>query len=174
LREAFRETVARLAPERVVYVDEMGVQEHVHRLFAWSRKGVPVLGFVPGRRFHRTRVVAGRRDGRTVAPMRYHGTMGALFFEAWFVRMLLPCLCAGDTIVMDNASFHRKGVFRELARKVGCQILFLPPYSPDLNPIEKFWAWLKSRLRKILPLFASLQRAIDDCLQDEKIYNSGT
>lgn len=100
--------------------------------------------------------------------MRYEGTMDAAFFEAWFVRMLLPCLRAGDTVVLDNASFHRKAVLRELAHKAGCQILFLPPYSPDLNPIEKFWAWLKGRLRKILPLFASLQKAIDDCLKDNK------
>jgi len=77
--------------------------------------------------------------------------------------MLLPFLVPGSVIVMDNARFHCKSKLLPAAQEAGCHILFLPPYSPDLNHIEFFWAWLKTRLRKLLPSFASLDDAIIDC-----------
>ena len=75
--------------------------------------------------------------------MEYSGTTGHIVFETWFVQMLLPVLPSGSTIIMDNASFHRKKVLAELAKANNCNILFLLPYSPDYNPIEKVWANLK-------------------------------
>lgn len=105
-------------------------------------------------------VVACRRRGEIVAPMCYEGTMDSQAFEAWFGAMLLARLGKGHVIVMDNASFHRKQRLCAMAEQHGCRILFLPPYSPDLNPIEKFWAKLKSMLRKIMPKCKSLTKAI--------------
>ena len=81
--------------------------------------------------------------------------------------MLLPCLASGSVIILDNARFHPKNALTEAARKVNCEVLFLPPYSPDLNNIENFWAWLKARLRKTLHLFDSLDDAITDCFNVE-------
>jgi transposase len=88
-----------------------------------------------------------------VAPLQYSGTMDSVLFGYWFYAMLLPCVCTGSVIVLDNARFHQKSVLQELAHIAGCQVLFLYPYSPDMNPIEHFRAWLKRRLRKILPLW---------------------
>jgi transposase len=91
--------------------------------------------------------------------------MDADFFEQWLEEELLPRLPAGHVLVMDNARFHRKAVVQAIAQRHGCHVLFLPPYSPDLNPIENFWAWLKTRLKKILPNHQSLDEAIMDCFK---------
>lgn len=92
--------------------------------------------------------------------MQYSGTMDSVLFEAWFEAFLLPELPKSSVIVMDNASFHRKGKLRPLAAKAGIQLIFLPPYSPEYNPIETFWAWLKRHLRKILHRFESFDDAL--------------
>lgn len=88
-----------------------------------------------------------------------------MLFNFWFEKVLLPASKVGSVFVMDNARFHKKRLLSEMAEKVGCYVLFLPPYSPDLNPIEKFWSWLKSKLRNILPFFDSLDDAISDCFK---------
>jgi len=91
--------------------------------------------------------------------------MDSKLFETWFKTRLLPNLPPKTTLVMDNASFHRKSILIPLAETAGHKIIFLPPYSPELNAIENFWSWLKGRLRKILPLFNDLDSAIVDCFQ---------
>jgi len=89
--------------------------------------------------------------------------MDSILFETWFVKRLLPALPPKTTIVMDNASFHRKSRLSLLVKDTGHQIIYLPPYSPELNPIENFWSWLKNRLRKILPYFDNFGEALRDC-----------
>jgi len=86
-------------------------------------------------------------------------------FERWFSQCLLPNLPGHAVIIMDNASFHRKRKLNILAQKANRSLLFLPPYSPELNPIEHFWNWLKGRLRKTLPVFHSLDDALLDFFQ---------
>ena len=113
--------------------------------------------------YERTSFVAGKCEKQIIAPLQYSGTMDSALFNLWFETMLLPSVKVGSVIVLDNARFHQKKVLCELAEKAQCHVLFLPPYSPHLNPIEHFWAWLKERLRKILPLFRSLDDAILDC-----------
>ena len=97
---------------------------------------------------------------KILAPFQYNGTMNSTLFELWFTQQLLPSLEKGTVIVMDNASFHSKKRLISAAQNAGCKLLFLPPYSPQLNPIEKFWAWLKRFLRKFLPLAASFDDAL--------------
>lgn len=72
-------------------------------------------------------------------------------FEAFLQDGLLPVLEPGSVLVLDNASIHRGGVIRELVEKAGCSLLYLPPYSPDLNPIEPAWSWIKHRVRTLAP-----------------------
>jgi transposase len=91
--------------------------------------------------------------------------MDSLFFETYFETRLLPVLPENTVIVMDNASFHRKSVLIPMAEKAGHRIIFLPPYSPNLNRIEFFWGWLKRHLRKILPSHNSLDDAICSAFQ---------
>jgi len=86
-------------------------------------------------------------------------------FEQWFSQCLLPNLPEHAVIVMDNASFHRKKKLNILARKAHLSLLFLPPYSPELNPIEHFWSWIKGRLQKMLPVYSSFDDALFDIFQ---------
>jgi len=92
----------------------------------------------------------------------FYGACNTELFNNWFETFLIKELKPGQTVIMDNATFHKSARIRELVESVGCTLLYLPPYSPDLNPIEKFWAnmkrWIKSRLtekNKILELICS-------------------
>ena len=91
--------------------------------------------------------------------------MDSKLFEFWFSEQLLPSLEKGTVIVMDNASFHSKERLISVAQNADCRLIFLPPYSPELNPIEKFWAWLKRFLRKILSFAASFDDALFTAFQ---------
>ncbi len=80
---------------------------------------------------------------KIAAPFVYSGTMDSTLLEKWFQQQLLPTLPKETVIVMDNAAFHRKKQLFSIAEENGYCLIFLPPYSPELNPIEKFWSWLK-------------------------------
>lgn len=148
-----------------MYVDETGMDQYLYRPYARAPRGLPVSGKIRGRRYRRTSIVAGQWGKRILAPLQYSGTMDSALFEFWFATLLLPTLESGSVIVMDNARFHRKSILHDLAKKSQCLVLFLPPYSPDLNPIENLWAWMKARLRKILPLFHSFDEPLMDCFR---------
>jgi transposase len=114
---------------------------------------------MPGKKFARLNVIAALCEGKHIAVECYRHTTKAEFFERWFEYDLLPEIPLGYTVIMDNASFHRKKKLRKLARgKV--RLLFLPPYSPDFNPIEQSWANMKRYLRSYLKTFPSLDLAI--------------
>ena len=149
----------------VAYVDETGIDTWVQRDYGWSERGVPLVGRVPGRKYERTGVVAALCGGEIVAPCQYEDTMDSALFEKWFAQELLPALPERSVIVMDNAAFHRKAMLRRLAEGTGHSLLFLPPYSPELNPIEHFWGWLKRYLEKILPLHSTFDEALCSAFQ---------
>ena len=151
--------------ESLVYVDECGIEQCLYREYAYALCGQKVVAKISGRKFKRTNIIAGICLGEWVAPLEYSGTTDSTLFEYWFENCLLKEVNKGSTIILDNAAFHRKSVLPDVARKYSCEVLFLPPYSPDLNPIEKKWAWLKKRLRKILPDFNSFDHALLNCFQ---------
>ena len=113
-----------------------------------------------GRKFERTNVVAGLLGNQTLGEFFYVGTTDSVLFEWWFENILLKQAPKGCTAIMDNASVHRKGILEKLAKEANLDILFLPPYSPDLNPIEQVWANMKQKLRDLLPQFDSLYDAL--------------
>jgi transposase len=115
---------------------------------------------VYGRKIFRINLVAGLVNGRIVSGKLYKENTSYSLFEAWFSNELLPQMKKKSVIVLDNATFHRKAALRELAKKRKSHILFLPPYSPDLNPIEKKWANIKTYLKNNLKKHVTLQEAI--------------
>ena len=141
-------------------MDETGIDTCLHREYARSKRGTSVISAVSGKKFKRIGIVAAQMNKRIIAPMHYDGTMDSHLFELWFVNKLLPALPEDSVIVLDNASFHRKSKLYCLVENTGHRIIFLPPYSPELNPIEYFWSWLKRQLKKILPQHESFDEAV--------------
>jgi len=146
-------------------VDECGIDTYLYREYAYAPRGQQVFGRIRGRKYKRCGIVAAKMANQILAPFQYSGTMNSSLFEFWFSHQLLPSLDRGTVIVMDNASFHSKKRLLSAAQNAGCRLLFLPPYSPELNPIEHFWAWLKRFLRKILPSVSSFDVALFTAFQ---------
>lgn len=141
-------------------MDESGVTNFWFREYAHSLRGERVYGLIPGKKFFRTNIVAGYCDGKIMGEYCYTSTTTAQVFEEWFCKFLLPETQKGDVIIMDNARFHNKKRLNEYARVYKVVIIFLPPYSPDYNCIEKIWANLKRFLRETTLEFSSLQCTI--------------
>jgi len=163
-RAKYQRRLRRVPKGKRVYVDECGVHTCMTREYGRAPAGVKVEDSKRGRDFHRVNVVAAIAQGecgmKKIAPMCYQGSMTAGRFERWMESRLLKSVERGSTVIMDNASFHRKAALRELCRKAGVHLLFLPTYSPDLNPIEKCWANMKRALRDSASLHPLLETAI--------------
>jgi transposase len=110
-------------------------------------RGHKVFDVRPGRRIKGVNIIGGMCGGKHMATQIYEHATDSAFFEQWFEGALLPVVPKGYTVIMDNASFHRKPVLSLMAAKVGVRLLFLPPYSPDYNRIEHAWATMKQWLR---------------------------
>jgi len=151
--------------ESLVYVDECGIDQCLYREYARAPRGEKVVVKISGRKFKRTNIVAGICRGKWVAPLEYTGTTDSVLFEFWFENCLLKEVNNGSVIILDNATFHKKSVLPDLAKRYGCEVLFLPPYSPDLNPIELRWAWIKRKLQEILHDFVSFDDAMWNVFQ---------
>ena len=124
------------------------------------KKGEPLVGKKSGKYYERTNIVAGLINKTAIAPFVFNGTCNTKLFEAWVEKFLIKELEPGQVVVMDNASFHKSEKTKELIESVGCKLLFLPPYSPDLNPIEKFWAnmkrWIKTEINKFDKIYDAI------------------
>ena len=157
------EEIAAIPEEKLKYVDETGVDEYLNREYGRAPRGEKVVEKQSGKKFKRTNILAAKCGDEIIEPLQYDGRTDHRLFETWFETRLCRALKKEDVVVMDNATFHRKKTLRKIAERFGVRVIFLPPYSPDLNPIEKFWSWLKSKLRSILRLFPSLDNAISAC-----------
>lgn len=133
--------------------------------YGYSPCGERFYDLKSGRRQGRINMIAGYRDGQLIAPFTVEGSCNRSVFETWLEICLIPVLCPGQWVIVDNATFHHGGRIAQLIEAVGCQLVYLPPYSPDLNRIEKCWAWLKSRIRKRLPQSASLRDSMESVLK---------
>ena len=145
-------------------MDESGCHEFYQRELGRAPRGVRVEDVRCGRKFGRTNVIAAKRCDAILAPKTYCHTTNKRFFMDWFEFDLLSVVPPGHTIIMDNASFHPKKELYKMADRYSVKLLFLPPYSPDFNPIEKFWANLKRWLRDFLCFYDSLHAALYDRL----------
>ena len=145
----------------LVFIDETWAKTNMTRLHGRCAKGQRLVARAPHRHWKTMTFVAGLRCGGIVAPCVFDGPVNAACFLAWVVQFLAPTLQAGDIVVMDNLSSHKNAAVRAALRAVGAKLFFLPPYSPDLNPIEQAFSQLKTLLRKET---ARTQAQVTDCI----------
>ena len=149
-RLEFKEALAKLNLDQVVYLDEAGVDNRLFREYARAPKGQKITADIPGKKRERVSIIGGLINKTFIAPFTFQGGCNRDVFNTWLERTLLPDLPKGTTVIMDNAAFHKSPRTRELIEKAGCHLLFLPTYSPDLNPIEHWWHKIKSLLKPLI------------------------
>jgi transposase len=140
--------VAAVESERLVFVDEMGAHTSLAPLYGYSRKGERVHLQVPRNRGTNTTLLASMTLGGMGETMAVEGSTNREVFEAYVEHVLAPTLEAGKVVVMDNLSSHKPARVKELIESRGCELIYLPAYSPDLNPIEEAFSKLKGMLRR--------------------------
>ena len=129
---------------RFVFLDETGLTTKMTRLYGRGRRGERVVGAVPHGHWRTTTFIAGLRQSGIIAPLVLDGPMTGAAFRAYVEQALAPVLQRGDVVVMDNLAAHKMAGVEEAIAATGASLLYLPPYSPDLNPIEQFFAKLKA------------------------------
>jgi transposase len=148
-REAFLRRLAQIAPEDLIYLDESGVSTQMTRTYARAPRGRRVHDAVPGGHWKMLTILGAMDHQGMLAPMTVEAATDREVFLAYLDEVLCPRLRPGHVVVMDNLSAHKVEGVRERIEWVGATLLYLPPYSPDLNPIEKLWAKLKQGLRAV-------------------------
>jgi transposase len=150
LRAAWRSLVAReIDAERLVFVDEMGANISLAPLYAWSRRGERAFSSVPRNWRKNVTLLASMSMEGMGECLAVEGSTTTKVFETYIERVLVASLRAGQVVVMDNLSAHKGSRIRDLIEQRGCELIYLPPYSPDFNPIEEAFAKIKALLRKV-------------------------
>lgn len=147
-RRAWFEAQPDLDPDRLVFIDETWASTAMARTHGRAPRGERLRMGVPFGHWKTTTVVAGLRLAGIVAPMVLDGPINQRAFEAYVEQILVPELKPGDIVIMDNLSSHKSPAVRAAIEAAAAELRFLPPYSPDFNPIEKAFAKLKAQLRK--------------------------
>jgi transposase len=138
-------------PTRLVFLDETWATTNMARRYGRAPRGERVIASVPHGHWKTSTFVAGLRDDAITAPLVIDGAMNGEIFRAYIEQFLAPTLAHGDIVVMDNLRSHKVAGVREAIEARGASLIYLPPYSPDLNPIEQAFAKLKALLRKAAP-----------------------
>lgn len=147
-RQQWRDGQAALDPQRLVFVDETWAKTNMSRRYGRAPRGERLIGAVPQGHWKTTTFVAALRVGGLTAPLVIDGAVNGDLFVAYVRQVLVPTLRPGDIVVMDNLASHKRVGVRQAIEAAGAELRYLPPYSPDLNPIELAFAKLKALLRK--------------------------
>ena len=147
-RVRWKKYQGRVDPTRLVFIDETWAKTNMTRTRGWQARGKPLVAKVPHGHWQTMTFLAALRHDRITAPFVLDGPINGNAFTIYVEQVLVPTLKPGDIVVMDNLGSHKSGKVRQLIRNAGARLLFLPPYSPDLNPIEQVFAKLKTLLRK--------------------------
>jgi len=138
----------RVEHERLIFVEEMGTNTSLSPIYGWSKKGERAHCSVPRNRGKNTTVLSSMSVEGMGPSLAVEGATSALVFEAYVERVLAPTLRKGQVVVLDNLSAHKGERVKQLIEGRGCELLYLPPYSPDLNPIEEAFSKIKGLVRK--------------------------
>jgi transposase len=136
---------------RLVFVDESGANTKMTRLHGRSPVGERLVSHIPHGHYQTSTLIAAVRLAGTCAPWLFDGAMDGELFLAWVRQGLAPTLQPEDLVIMDNLATHKVAGVREAIESVGARLRYLPPYSPDFNPIENLWSKIKQILRSLAP-----------------------
>ncbi len=157
----------------IIYIDESWIDHNEIKSKNWSPIGKPTLSEQYGYKYKRTTLLAGVRWDKVIAPMRFEWSTDTETFNTWVEQCLCLELHEWDVVILDNASFHKSEKTKVLIENRGAKLLYLPPYSPDLNPIENYWALLKVYVRKLNTSFDIFYKILDEFLcRDKWLYAS--
>jgi transposase len=165
----------RFDPAKLVFVDETGASTKMARLYGRAKRGRRVVGRIPWGHWKTVTFVAGLRLDGFTAPLAIDCAMNGTIFIEYLQQCLVPTLRPGDIVVIDNLPAHKRHEVREIIEAVGATLLYLPPYSPDLNPIEQSFAKLKAHLRKAkertVPALYNRIGQVLDCFEPTEFQN---
>jgi transposase len=173
-RAHWHESLAGESPARLVFVDESGANTRMTRWRGRALAGHRLAAQIPHGHYQTSTLIAGVRLSGACAPWLFDGAMDGEMFLAWVRQGLVPVLQTGDLVILDNLATHKVAGVREAIEAAAARLLYLPPYSPDFNPIENMWSKIKQALRSMCPrtqteLLAAAGLAFDtispaDCL----------
>ena len=148
-RKQYLEEIKNINPTDIVYSDETGIDDNEVSIKGWAPIGKRFFAKKKGIRKTRYNITAALNQGNLFAPFVFEGYSNASVYETYIEQVLMPSLRPGMVVVIDNARFHKSAKVVQLIESVECRVIFLPPYSPDLNPIEHFWSAMKTKIRRM-------------------------
>ena len=160
-RQAFQEQLKTRSVTGLVYVDEAGIDNREEYPYGYCEVGQRFYALKSGKRTERVSWIAALCEGNLIAPLTFEGSCNRDLFEMWLEHCLLPQLQPGNVLVIDNASFHRSQYINKIVAKAGCELWYLPAYSPDLNKIEHWWFVLKNWMRQRWDEFDTFRECVD-------------
>lgn len=146
-RAHWHEQLAGIASRRLVFIDESGANTQMTRWRGRAPEGRRLVATVPQGHYQTSTLIAALGLAGVRAPWLFEGPMDGEMFLAWVRQGLVPVLHRGDWVILDNLAIHKVAGVREAIEQAGACLLYLPPYSPDFNPIENMWSKIKQRLR---------------------------
>jgi transposase len=160
-RAEWRDNQSALDPGKLIFLDETWTKTNMVRQYGWAEVGRRLVDAVPHGHWKTSTFIAGLRQDGLVAPCVFNGAINGELFLAYVEQVLVPTLSPGDIVIMDNLASHKVTGVRQAIEAAGASLLYLPPYSPDLNPIEQAFAKLKALLRaKALRTVEALWKAL--------------
>lgn len=148
-RERFLQEIFMIDPALIVYSDETGIDDNEVTSNGWSEKGERCHAQKNAESVTRYNITAALNNNKLFAPFIFEGYSNKITYETYVEFVLVPSLQPGMVLVIDNASFHKSPRINQLIEDAGCRVMFLPPYSPDFNPIEHHWSSVKNAIRKL-------------------------
>lgn len=164
-RAEFIEQLKGLESQPIVYLYESGIKNSIKNEYGRALRGTAIRDNKKGHASEKLNIIAGLLNKKIIAPLTYSCSTDTLLFNTWLEQCLIPALPKNSIIIMDNASFHKSDKTRQIIEQLGHQLLFLPAYSPDLNPIEQYWAIIKAKIKKCISSYSNLYSCVEFVFQ---------
>ena len=168
MREGYQKQLDQIPKENLIYLDESGFDLTMKKEYGWKVKGQRLYDNKKGQRKYYQRITVisaySNRTKKLMAPFYFEGNTNSEMFNLWLKEVLMPELKPNQTIIMDNAAFHKSQRTVELVESANCKLLYLPPYSPDFNPIEQKWGHVKNQVKKIRDKFEDFTECLENVL----------